>query len=637
MRTSLLEATSILLASTLALYLGVIYVFSFSMDSAYARYAINVAVLIMDAVIAWQLVRRYAGPQSRPRPDGTPCRFAPIYRAAVSGLFLCVLLLHADYAFARLRYKPAGLTASVEVIKACVLAPQLLLVVAVALSARPHSPRGKSRFFRLDPADALTLSVVLVPLVHYLAHNRTLFSVPTAAGYLAFFLLCALALFLVVLLLERALDAPPIAAPVAASLALLYYSMPMVSSALKRPVESLFWVHFGLAATVPPALAAIYRINRTSVRRAMAIFAAASVGVSVVQGATEAQGERTPSLGYDDSDRAELAELLSGRAAHTPDVYLLVYDALAPSEMMARYGIDDRSDTAYLAGHGFKIYDGSYSLFLSSKRSLGSVLDMRVDPHTAIGGPTTAARFFREHGYRTHLVLSSYMLEGANPTAVDFMFPSGRSRWDLGAMYRGIGGGQFKPELVFHDSDRNQWIATKRSVLSASSGPPRMMYAHSMLPGHSELTGGCLPDEAARYAARLHVAREEMRGDIEAALSSHRDAVIIVAGDHGPYLTGDCTYMNGYRASTLTAEHLADRYAARLAIRWSGTVSGRIDQIQVLQDVLFAVSAYVLDDDRVWQHRLPAVTFGHGGIPDGAVSEGRVMIGPDKGSPLLPR
>ena len=66
-------------------------------------------------------------------------------------------------------------------------------------------------------------------------------------------------------------------------------------------------------------------------------------------------------------------------------------------------------------------------------------------------------------------------------------------------------------------------------------------------------------------------------------------------------------------------------------------MSGRIDQIQVLQDVLFAVSAYVLDDDRVWRHRLSAVTFGHGGIPDGAVSEGRVMIGPDKGSPLLPR
>jgi len=396
-------------------------------------------------------------------------------------------------------------------------------------------------------------------------------------------------------------------------------------------------VHFGLAATIPIALATMYRTNRDSTRKGMALFAAFSVCASVIQAASQGPGEGTPSLGFDDSDRPGLAGLLSGPATRTPDVYLLVYDALAPSEMMARYGIDDRTDTAYLTRSGFKIYDDSYSLFLSSKRSLGSVLDMRVAPQAAIGGPTTAARFFREHGYRTHLVLSSYMLEGANPTAVDFMFPSGRSRWDLRAMYRGIGGGQFKPDLVFRDSPRKQWIETKRSVLAAPSGPPRMMYAHSMMPGHSELTGSCLPDESARYAARLAVAREEMSGDIEAALSSHRDAIIIVAGDHGPYLTGDCTYMNGYRPTTLTAEHLADRYAARLAIRWPGTVSGRIDQIHVLQDVLFAASAYILDDDRLWRYRLPAVTFGHGGIPDGAVSAGRVMIGPDQGLPLLPR
>ncbi len=273
------------------------------------------------------------------------------------------------------------------------------------------------------------------------------------------------------------------AAPIAAGLALVYYSMPMVSSALKSPVEALFWVHFGLAVTIPLVLAAMYRMNRRSMRKAMALFAVFSVCASVIQAATRSAGEGMPSLGYDDSDQAELAALLSAPAIRTPDVYLLVYDALAPSTMMARYGIDDRPDTDYLARNGFKIYPDSYSLFLSSKRSMGSALDMRVAPRAAIGGPTTAARFFRQHGYRTHLVLSSYMLQGAEQTAVDFMFPSGRSRWDLAAMYRGIAGGQFKPELVFHDTDRDRWISTKRSVMAAPSGPPRMMYAHSMLPG----------------------------------------------------------------------------------------------------------------------------------------------------------
>ncbi len=63
--TPVLEATSILLASTLALYLGVIYVFSFSMDTPYSRYAINLAIPIMDlgdrlatgATVCWRTWR----------------------------------------------------------------------------------------------------------------------------------------------------------------------------------------------------------------------------------------------------------------------------------------------------------------------------------------------------------------------------------------------------------------------------------------------------------------------------------------------------------------------------------------------------------------------------------------------------
>ncbi len=414
--------------------------------------------------------------------------------------------------------------------------------------------------------------------------------------------------------------------------------MPLVSAALKRPVEALFFVNVALAVTVPLILAAIYGTNRKSVARAVTLFAAFSMGLSLVQAtlrrANAREGTFAASMDSYDTDR-QLATLLSAPAKRRPDVYLLVYDALAPSSMMARYGIDDRADTDYLVGHGFKTYEDNYSLFFLSKPSMSSVLDMRLNMDGGIGGQSTALRFFRQHGYRTHLILNSYLLQGAEPAGVDVMFPSWHQRWDLAALYRGLGGGQFKPDLVFRDTDRNEWLAAKRSALMDPAGPPRMLYAHSILPGHSELSGRCLPDETARYAARLAIARDEMRRDIEAALRSRRDAVIIVAGDHGPYLTGDCTYMTGYARAALTATHLADRYGARLAIRWPGQVPEGIDQIRVLQDVFFGVSAYLLDDNRIWRHRLSDETIGMRNIPNGAITSGVVTIGRDNGSPLF--
>jgi hypothetical protein len=214
------------------------------------------------------------------------------------------------------------------------------------------------------------------------------------------------------------------------------------------------------------------------------------------------------------------------------------------------------------------------------------------------------------------------------------VFPNWSPRSGLSALYRGIGGGEFKSEIVFQDSDRDQWLAAKRSVLRETIGGPKMLYAHSAFPGHSQNSGNCLPDETERYAARLAVARDEMRADIEATQRSHREAIIIIAGDHGAYLTGDCLYMTRHNRDELTAVHFADRYGAKLAIRWPDGAA-EVDRTQTIQDVFFAVSAYLLDDDRVWRHRLPTETIGYSGIPHGAVKDGVVLIGKDKGRPLF--
>jgi hypothetical protein len=260
---------------------------------------------------------------------------------------------------------------------------------------------------------------------------------------------------------------------------------------------------------------------------------------------------------------------------------------------------------------------------------------MRYASPVGIGGPTTAAQFFKGHGYKTHLVLNSYLLQGSQPIVADVVFPQWGYRSGLSALYRGIGGGEFKTEVVFQDTERDAWLSAKRSILSASTPEPKVLYAHSGFPGHSQTSGNCLEDETARYAARVATANDELTRDVETILSTRRDAIIIVAGDHGPYLTGDCRYMSRISADDLTADHLADRYGAKLAIRWPDGPPGVDAPISVIQDVLFAVTAYLLDDERVWQYRLPNETLGYGGIPNGALKDGMVMVGRDKGRPLF--
>lgn len=639
LRDRSIEPTLILLASTLAMYLGVVYVFAFSQAASSPRQAIHLAILMMDLVIAVHFVRQRPRLRAVPTHGGVNGWLGPAFAIIGYASLLCVVLLHADYALARYRGAEDGVVGSLVDLKSYLLLAQLSYVFFSALSkALAGTPDPALRVPRAG--DVLLFSIVLAPLVNYLAHNSELFSFATATEYLAFFLIAPIAAFVLVHVLQQALNAPAIAAPVVAGLGFVHYSMPLVSSSLERPVEALFPVHIGLALIVPGAIAILYRANRRSTTKAVVVLAGCSVAASLIQApfADHAAARRAAPAAppeYHGPDPSALSNLLSSPARRRPDVYFLVYDGYAPSAMMRHYGVDDAAGDDYLKRNGFRIYDQAYSLFMSSKPSVASLMDMRSAPQAGIGGDTTVNGFFRRQGYETHLVLNSYLLQGSDPVAADVVFPPWHHRSGLDALYRGIGGGEFKAEVVFQDSERDEWLAAKRTVLQAEGGAPRMLYAHSAFPGHSQNSGNCLADENARYGARLAVAMDEMRRDIDAVLQRQRDAVIIVAGDHGPYLTGDCLYMTRYRPDDLTALHLADRYGAKLAIRWPDKVPGKLDRIAVIQDVFFAVSAYLLEDDRVWLHRIPSETVGYGGIPHGAVKDGIVMVGKDKGWSLL--
>ena len=155
---------------------------------------------------------------------------------------------------------------------------------------------------------------------------------------------------------------------------------------------------------------------------------------------------------------------------------------------------------------------------------------------------------------------------------------------------------------------------------------------HTSFPGHSQNSGTCLPDETEQFAVRLDRANIEMQQDIQTITKNDPAGIIIVAGDHGPYLTKNCLITEGeYDISEISRLDIQDRYGTFLAIRWPTEDFTDYDEITVLQDLFPAVFAYLFQDTSILQakvkpltleaHRISGVTVEnniiHGGINDG--------------------
>ncbi len=610
-------------AAGLGLYLGLLHLTSLAFGLRPAQPASVGAVVLLNVLVAARLLAS---------PRLMPWRAVRVRSVAVSvfgGLALIAVLavtfLHADFLIARARGEHYGLFDTPR-LKALLILSQLMFLFLAAL-AESRVPRTLRSCCAIDRTDLTLFALVLVPLVNYFARNRDTFTPIAAAGYFLTFLGVALLAALFLVAYQRMLGARPLAVPLVIALAFLHYSLPMVSALLERPIELLFRMQVSLAVILPALMAAAYLANRRALRTFVLLFSISSAAASLIMTPPVAALDRRYAPQGAPEPGGGLSAALSAPITRRPGVYLLVYDGYAPRPMMARYGIDNTAADTFLARHDFTSYDEVYSLYHASYRSMSP-------PGAGIDGASAVTGFFKAHGYKTHLVLHSYLLNSSAPSAADYTFPPAHRRSALGTLYRGIAAGEFKSDVVFDDLPRDEWIGIKRQVLAGQLPRPKMVYAHSGMPGHGQNSGTCLADETARYEERLALANQEMEQDITTILASDPGAVIIVAGDHGPYLTGDCLYMERTAPQDLTAVELADRYGAKLAIRWPGSPPP-FDPPSTIQDVFFSVAAFLLDDAAVLRYRLPRVTSGYGGLPDGAIREGVVTVGKDAGRRLF--
>lgn len=497
---------------------------------------------------------------------------------------------------------------------------------------------------RLRFADLVLILIPLAPICQYILMNQELL---TATGQLLFLLIfvccCFAAVIVAPLLLHRLLPIFGLV-PLGLTLVFVYVSMPafsLMGAWAAAPDLALLAALIIIAYTL---LDRFYRHQRTFLYSTALVYFVISTSYTAYDVFTREQPrENVETTTADDDTYPNF--IATGQMKKKPDIYLLTYDAYVGQETMQQYGIDNSAQERFLTDAGFKIYPETYSVGFDSINSMSRMLEVSHQltkmPRDTVMGRALVPVKLKEQGYKTHAVLKPYFVVNAlGSITYDHVYPQMKDRSLLGlySMLRGMREGQFRFDVVGAVVDYTQadWIAEKRKIFSQQTQYPKFLYTHTG-PGHSQNSGQCLPNETELFEERLFKANLEMKEDIHTILASKRDAIIIVNGDHGPYLTDDCTLMKKLRSiDEISQQHIQDRSGTFLAIRWPGKGFEQHDDFVVLQDVFEGVFKYLYDTDRVLKQSPDTATIRFNKmVPSGMVVDGKIALGKDKGKPLF--
>jgi len=358
---------------------------------------------------------------------------------------------------------------------------------------------------------------------------------------------------------------------------------------------------------------------------------------SIVQ-FTDQDITKSPS-GEDQADN-KLVTLVDNREpVINPSIYLLVYDAYVINETMLAYGIDNLEQEQYLEGLGFKIYPHTYSVGSSSASSMSRVLNSSTSYYgvsrRAVSGDGIVQNLLKKYGYKTYGVFpTEFFFRGIIPS-YDYWYPNSSSSVSL-LLTNAIFRGEFRFDINYDQVPWEEFVHEKRTVLSQVTEGPRVLYTHENLPGHSTDSGVCRPNETELYRERLARANVEMRQDLALIMENDPGAIVIVAGDHGPYLTKNC-YITGdeYDISEITRLDIQNRNGTFLAIKWPSSNFEEYDEITVLQDLFPAIFAYIFEDQGLLGSKIEPITDNEMRISGVEVSDGTIVGGFNDGEALF--
>jgi len=321
----------------------------------------------------------------------------------------------------------------------------------------------------------------------------------------------------------------------------------------------------------------------------------------------------------------------------TPNIYLLIYDSYIPNETMLSHGIDNSAQEKFLKKNGFKLYPKTYSVGASSLSTMSWVLNASTESYgsmrRATSGDGVVHNLLRDFGYQVDAVFpSAYFFRGVGSN-YDYSYPELDSSVNL--LLKAVFLGEFRFDLEFDIKSFSTFVETKLAAFSDVPEGPRFIDTHTG-PGHTQNSGACLPNDTALFEERLDKSNLEMRNDVETIVRSDPGAIVIVAGDHGPHLTKNCSALwLKYDISDVTRLDIQDRFGAFLAIRWPTKDFEKYDDITVFQDIFPSIFSYLFDDNKLLESKIEPTTLDDSAISGAKVKNGIIYGGTNDGDPLF--
>ena len=351
-------------------------------------------------------------------------------------------------------------------------------------------------------------------------------------------------------------------------------------------------------------------------------------------------GGSTTSPANTDEKSNKLAELVDSRKPlSTPNIYLSVYDSYVTNETMLGYGINNSAQEEYLEALGFKLYPHTYSIGSNTLSSMSRVLCASTENYgnvrRGVSGDGVVQNLLKNFGYETYGIFQGdYLFQGIG-SSWDFSFPkAASSAWKL--LVKAIFMGEFRFDVESEKISFKQFVECKLSTFKNVPDKPRFVYTHVYLPNHAQFSGTCLPNETELYRERLVRANDQMKQDVETIIQTDPDAIIIVAGDHGPHLTKNCIGTGGdYDISEISRLDIQDRFGMFLAIKWPTEDFSKYDNITVLQDIFSAIFAYLFKDATFLEAKVEPNTLDPKVISGAQVKNGIIYGGTNDGEPLF--
>jgi len=320
-----------------------------------------------------------------------------------------------------------------------------------------------------------------------------------------------------------------------------------------------------------------------------------------------------------------------------PDIFLLTYESYVGNETARMYGIDNSAQEAYLTQNGFKIYRGIYTIGPSSKVTMNAVLNISSDEKSsrdAISGNGFVQRLLQYHGYETYGIFSSNDFFWGKSLDYDHCFPATVISEQVGAsvvLTLAILQGEFRFDAGFNELAYPDYILQKGTALALpKQDHPRFIYTHNRYPGHSRYSGELIVgDEIDLYKLGLQKANAEMKSDVEAVIKSNPDSIIIINGDHGPYLTQKVKDIN-----SIGRINIQDNYGVFLAIKWPDNLHVDDKSLSVLQDIFPVILNALFNTEEFSNIKVAPKTLQPETVAGAIVNNGIIIGGKDDGKPL---